>query len=119
MLIVYRPNSPRNQHNTSQRHAKYKIRKKDAGIFLTSGAKCSELLKETLLYMEVLLLNASNMGIYLSFHNTQYKLRCEFPILIDHALKRLSVSNLMNYCFIMVQSDTWFAMRLEKLLVTI
>lgn len=41
---------PRNQHNTSQRHAKYKIRKKDAGIFLKPGAKCSELLKETTYY---------------------------------------------------------------------
>ena len=59
------------------------------------------------------------MGTCLIFHNTQYKLRCEFPVLIDHALKRLSVSNLRNYCFIMFQSDTWFAMRLEKLLVTI
>lgn len=79
----------------------------------------SYLRKHYLLYMAVLLLNASNMGVYLIFHNTQYKVRCDFPVLIDYALKRLSVSNLMNYCFIMFQSDTRFAMRLEKLLVTI
>ena len=41
ILIVYRPNSARNQHNTSQRHAKYKIGMKDDGLFLKSGAKCS------------------------------------------------------------------------------
>lgn len=70
---------PRSQHNTSQRHAKYKIRRKDAGIFLKPGAKRSGLLKKHyVLYMAALLLNTSNMGVYLIFHNTQYKVRCDF-----------------------------------------
>lgn len=33
--------------------------------------------------MEVVLANASNVGIYLIFHINQYKLRCEFSILTD------------------------------------
>lgn len=87
--------------------------------------KCSVSKGKTLLYVEVLLGNASSVGIDLIFHNTQYKLRCESPVLTDLKYSyRLcsedtSVANLVNHCCIMFWSDPWLAIRLGKLLVTI
>jgi len=67
----------------------------------------------------VVLGKASDVGMYLIFHNIQYKVRGEFSIfadlniVMDYALKKASLSYLVNHSF-KFQGDIWLAVGLKS-----